>query len=342
MTREHKLALIVGFSLVLVLGVLISDHLSKSRNVEGNEDLRVADSKTVGAAPPGIVLASNSAPALQPLPGTPGFGSQQPPAPLPEMNPQPVQLNKPVEFEMVNNPSQFGQNEVSPQLARVTQMIPTGGIDPNTPLLNQPNLPGVQPQGVTTPGTIPQQVVVSPAPIVETKPTLPVTTGQMKRHDIREGDSIYSLAKQTYGDGRLWEKLRDFNKGKIGPNGAVREGVTIMLPPKDVLQGKAMMPDAKTASTPGPTPLGTPTQAQPKNDGRNDVKPVRPEQRIAGAASGNGYTTYTVQKGDILEEVARKTLGSSKRWPEIVEANKSQISDPESIQVGMTLRIPAR
>ncbi len=66
MTREHKLALIVGFSLVLVLGVLISDHLSKSRTVEGNEHLRVADSKTVGAAPPGIVLASNAAPLHRP------------------------------------------------------------------------------------------------------------------------------------------------------------------------------------------------------------------------------------------------------------------------------------
>jgi nucleoid-associated protein YgaU len=82
------------------------------------------------------------------------------------------------------------------------------------------------------------------------------------------------------------------------------------------------------------TPTGSPSKPEPK--------PARPDQRIAGAAGGNGYTTYTVQKGDILEEVARKTLGSSKRWPEIVEANKAQISDPESIQVGMTLRIPAR
>ena len=32
MTREQKLALIIGFSLVLLVGVLVSDHLSGARN----------------------------------------------------------------------------------------------------------------------------------------------------------------------------------------------------------------------------------------------------------------------------------------------------------------------
>src|SRR6185436_2493355 len=33
-TREHKLALIVGFSLILLVGVLISDHLSRARQAK--------------------------------------------------------------------------------------------------------------------------------------------------------------------------------------------------------------------------------------------------------------------------------------------------------------------
>lgn len=335
MTREHKLALIVGFSLFLVLGVLVSDHLSKSRKTEGSADLNVAEAKSVGAAPPGIVLASSTpSPALQPLPGQAGFGAQQPPAPLPEMNPTVARV-QPVEFEMRRDPTSIPKSEVSNELAGVTTMVPSTGIE-TIPGTNKPAIPGTT--GVispTLPSPAPQTTVVVAPPVVETKPSLPVTTGQMKRHDIREGDSVYSLAKQTYGDGRLWEKLKDFNKGKIAANGSVREGVTIMLPPKDVLLGKAVMPDAKAASSP------TPIQTAPGSPTKSDTKPARPDQRIAGS-TGSGYTTYTVQKGDILEEVARKTLGSSKRWPEIVEANKAQISDPESIQVGMTLRIPSR
>ena len=38
MTREHKLALIVGFSLVLIVGVLISDHFSPARRQDVSAD----------------------------------------------------------------------------------------------------------------------------------------------------------------------------------------------------------------------------------------------------------------------------------------------------------------
>jgi len=34
MTRDHKVALIVGFALVLVVGVLISDHMSAAQEAE--------------------------------------------------------------------------------------------------------------------------------------------------------------------------------------------------------------------------------------------------------------------------------------------------------------------
>ena len=33
MTREHKLALVVGFGLVLFVGILIADHLAAGRRV---------------------------------------------------------------------------------------------------------------------------------------------------------------------------------------------------------------------------------------------------------------------------------------------------------------------
>src|SRR5437870_4074014 len=55
-TREHKLALIVGFSLFLVLGVLISDHFSKARQVELVDNIQPASAKQMGASPPGVHL----------------------------------------------------------------------------------------------------------------------------------------------------------------------------------------------------------------------------------------------------------------------------------------------
>lgn len=49
---------------------------------------------------------------------------------------------------------------------------------------------------------------------------------------------------------------------------------------------------------------------------------------------------YTVEKGDTLSAIAKKTLGSANRYHAIFEANKPMLSDPDKIYPGQTLRIP--
>ncbi len=50
--------------------------------------------------------------------------------------------------------------------------------------------------------------------------------------------------------------------------------------------------------------------------------------------------TYTVQPGDTLSGIARKTLGDGNRWREIYELNRDQISNPNLIHPGMVLKLP--
>jgi nucleoid-associated protein YgaU len=50
-----------------------------------------------------------------------------------------------------------------------------------------------------------------------------------------------------------------------------------------------------------------------------------------------GGETYTVQGGDTLSEIGQR-LGVA--WRDIFEANRDQLSDPDKIQPGQTLRIP--
>ena len=50
--------------------------------------------------------------------------------------------------------------------------------------------------------------------------------------------------------------------------------------------------------------------------------------------------TYIVQSGDTLFSISRKFYQSSKRWKEILEANKKHIRDPKDLTVGQTLVIP--
>jgi nucleoid-associated protein YgaU len=51
---------------------------------------------------------------------------------------------------------------------------------------------------------------------------------------------------------------------------------------------------------------------------------------------------HTVVKGDSLWKISEKTLGSGARYPEIFEANKPMLSDPDKIYPGQVLRIPAK
>ena len=49
---------------------------------------------------------------------------------------------------------------------------------------------------------------------------------------------------------------------------------------------------------------------------------------------------YEVQSGDSLWKIAKNTYGDGNRYPEIFEANKEVIQDPDLIFPGQILRIP--
>lgn len=53
-----------------------------------------------------------------------------------------------------------------------------------------------------------------------------------------------------------------------------------------------------------------------------------------------GALFHTVEKGDTLSAIAKKTLGSASRYPEIFEANKPMLTHPDKIYPGQVLRIP--
>jgi nucleoid-associated protein YgaU len=49
---------------------------------------------------------------------------------------------------------------------------------------------------------------------------------------------------------------------------------------------------------------------------------------------------YTVQSGDSLSKLAKRFYGDAKLYPKIFEANRDQLSDPDKIRVGQTLKLP--
>lgn len=55
-----------------------------------------------------------------------------------------------------------------------------------------------------------------------------------------------------------------------------------------------------------------------------------------------GQKVYKVRPGDTLSGIARDQLGNLRRWPEIWEANRGRIADPNLIDVGWELVLPGK
>lgn len=61
---------------------------------------------------------------------------------------------------------------------------------------------------------------------------------------------------------------------------------------------------------------------------------------VTDVPSGETARTYVVQKGDSLSRIAKRELGATDRWREILNANAGQIKNPNILTIGMNLTLP--
>ena len=63
-----------------------------------------------------------------------------------------------------------------------------------------------------------------------------------------------------------------------------------------------------------------------------------PAAEFPGVLPGTRY--YTIEKGDTLYAIAKEFYGNGMKYPEIFEANREVIEDPDKIYPGQKIRIP--
>lgn len=71
---------------------------------------------------------------------------------------------------------------------------------------------------------------------------------------------------------------------------------------------------------------------------------VDPTTASAPAQNGSpaqAQRTYTVQAGDSLSKISKQVYGNANDYMKIFEANRDVLSDPDKIQPGQTLKVPA-
>ncbi len=80
---------------------------------------------------------------------------------------------------------------------------------------------------VAAPAPAPAYVPPPPAPMPEPAVTsTPTAAGGS--YVVKKGDTLYSIAKAKYGDGKAWKKIADANPG-VNPT-TLKVGQTLVLP----------------------------------------------------------------------------------------------------------------
>lgn len=110
----------------------------------------------------------------------------------------------------------------------------------------------------------------------------------------------------------------------------------------------SLKPGANASGTPAKSGTGKPdfsnvrsgvSSTEAPAEGRPDFSNV--QSSVSSTEAVIGDTQYTVQKGDTLSHIARAQYGKASEWRRIFDANRDTLDDPDRIQPGQTLKIPA-
>ena len=274
MTRETKVGLLAGMALILLIGILVSDHLSDGQDDPAQMTRFAPDGQeTFRPTPP------DSVPLIRVDGGDPPAVERTAPPSRVDVIPVPEELTPP---SIVEVPAPTPRHEVP-------EVVDSG---PST-LRNFTGDPG-RPD------------------VANALPPRPVPV-RRKYHSVRAGENLSMIAQTYYGSSRLWREIQKANPKKIGSNGHVRQGVRIVIPD---LEREQVLGEA---ATPG-TGTGTGSVAADRN------------VRAAG--------TIKVEPGQTLSELAQIHLGSSRLADGLFEANRDKLKDPDTLTVGMVLRLP--
>lgn len=72
----------------------------------------------------------------------------------------------------------------------------------------------------------------------------------------------------------------------------------------------------------------------------NNTASVENQREQSNSPAPKQATTYTIQKGDCLWNIARKIYGDGSMYTKIYEANKDKITNPNLIYTGQVITIP--
>ena len=250
MTREHKLSLVLGFGLLLFVGILLSDHFSAAQRRD-HADLATA-------SPDRSSRALTDPITLQPLPVVQrnavstvgqyssegmytdglqmqGLGTPTPVAPGPAPVPAELYTIKAGESLYKICQAKYGDGSLWKSLAEfnssvipnptklragVTIRLPSESVlrgETPQPALQhvQYDVPGMSAGDASTLGVLPE-------------PPLPAPT--TREYTVQKGDTLTTIASKKLGSKSKWKQIADANRDRLSDPHNLVPGTVIRLP----------------------------------------------------------------------------------------------------------------
>lgn len=314
MTRETKIGLFVGMGVIILIGILISDHLSDAQRQRGPQFSEMFRETGAEGAP-----RSDEPTAALPLDDrqlrVPGESSAPAVKQAARVTPLPSAVND-------HEPAHLLQDLHAAIAVRGNTDRRPAAVEPNE--ADEAARPAVARSGGPL-DVVPDHSSLSKAEIdrlnqqVSRNPptrlpaggsaTLPSGANGSKRvvHYVKDRETLSEIARQYYGRTAEWHTIYQANKAVIDDPDNLSPGTRIEIP-DSAPRGNA--------SAPAPTAIA---------------------QRPAPAVQ-----QYTLKQGETLAHVAEKFLGSQGKWREVYQLNKDRIKNPNVVAPGTVIRVPAK
>ena len=370
MTRELKLALIVGFSLLLVVTVLISDHLSKAQNSRLSSEI-AENPALVKTQPPRERLVAE--PPVTPSTDGARFAMNDQDSPLiPEPGPAPAPVvEEPVTIHQGKDRNDGalskafqGDNDLIVPGRGPAKAVPMAGVktvatgmeDLVNKVAGATGTPQSQSQIPTQADKPADKPSAGPEQLTPGKPESVVTKAEVsgKVHQVAPGENLSKIARRYYGDSKHWKKIADANPKIVGKNGEVRVGVKITIPELNPVKSEPTPSTPKSMQGAPERAVATKEPVKPeakkelprtslKSSETKVAKADRPvvKEPVGKPEAKKASGSYTVRSGDTLSGIAQRELGSVSRVKDIVELNKDSLGkDRAGVRVGQVLKLP--
>lgn len=219
MARETKVGLLVGMCVILLIGIIVSDHLSVVNQQQPAPLIGFARDVQRGVNSRNSDVGANA-----PADATTGVRASDRTHTLPL-------------------PEEARPNTAPP--GGPSHPVPNSEEQLHNAQTNSPLIANAETPRGTTP--VPPPTGASPTPPVSTPGNVVVLT----RHTVKRGDTLYSLAKQYYGKTAEWKRIQDANLAMVGTQAQLKDNMTLVIP---AIPGQT--PAQSPAGSPGTT--GTP------------------------------------------------------------------------------------